>query len=146
MRMHNIMDWLVLWGGIAFFAMVVLYILQKRLIYFVPSALTPRFLSRSNPPLSPPPAHLDAAALDAAVSPTPPQAVLQPHRFFEDTGHGSLPPELLSAPEAAVAQGKEPQSQPFDAPSMQVSLTASAFADLHLPDLHGRGIAQRCAL
>lgn len=49
MRWHNVLDWLVLWGGVAFFALVVLYILQKRLIYFVPSALTPRCAPLSIP-------------------------------------------------------------------------------------------------
>ena len=42
MRLHNALDWLLLWGGIAFFALVVLYILQKRLLYFVPNMLKPR--------------------------------------------------------------------------------------------------------
>ena len=64
MRWHAILDWLVLWGGIAFFSLVVLYILQKRALYFVPSALKPSwggFVGKSASELSP-------AALDVGMT------------------------------------------------------------------------------
>ncbi|KAK9801911.1 hypothetical protein WJX73_002481 [Symbiochloris irregularis] len=64
MRWHAILDWLVLWGGIAFFSLVVLYILQKRALYFVPSALKPSwggFLGKGASELSP-------AAVDVGIT------------------------------------------------------------------------------
>ena len=41
MQRHSVLDRLYLWGGVAVFSLVVLYLLQKRLVYFVPRGLLP---------------------------------------------------------------------------------------------------------
>ena len=109
MRLHNMLDWLLLWGGIAFFTLVVLYILQKRLLYFVPNMLKPSFLKtgpRSPPspfPGSPiPPPHLFAPVdWDAVTSPPAPAPKAQPA--------SPSPAELFSGERCRAARDK---SQP----------------------------------
>ena len=54
MRRHSLLDILTLWGGISMFMLVVLYIVGKRSLYFVPgfakNFVTAPFRARWDPP------------------------------------------------------------------------------------------------
>ena len=113
MRLHNMLDWLLLWGGVAFFALVVLYILQKRLLYFVPNVLKPSFLkSGPRPPSgplpgspSPPPPLFAPVDWEAATSSPAPAPHAQPASPGQaDAFSGGLLSHVLHEVDQEMAQ------------------------------------------